>query len=193
MAQKVLFQSALTDVHTGDREGVANVRIESDGKKYRYVKNVSATALVHYGAALKALTTTLVNLNKNVRSPDMTLDASMASAQLSMPAGVPQTAIAASGSLRTGAYGWVQIAVPAIVNMMVSATTAAASSWPGRLSICTNLPASAFWDVPENGADNAVTIASATKQFVHGVELLQKLVSGTAANFRSATVEVRCE
>ena len=188
MAQKVLFQTALADLETSDVEGKSVLRHVEDGKIYRWVKNVSATALVAAGACLKNLTSVLVNMNVGVRSVD-TLTA--ATAQLSIPAGVPVTAIAASGA-STGDHGWIQVAGPARVSMTVSDTTAAASGWPGRLSICTNLPATCFWDVPENGAEDATTIAAASVVFVKGVRLMAKFATGTKSDARSAAVEVLC-
>ena len=146
MAEKVLFQTALTDLKTSDVEGLGVIRKDENGKKYRWVKNVSATALLYHGACLKALTSVLASMDKNVRSTDT---ATAATAQLSIPAGVPVTAIAASGS-STGDHGWVQVAGPARVSMVVSDTASAASGWPGWTAIATNLPTTdAGWDVPE--------------------------------------------
>lgn len=188
MAQKILFQTKLTDLETTDLEGKGNLRHEEQGKIYRWVKNVSATALVAKGACLKNLTSVLANMNIGVRSVD-TLTA--ATAQLHLPGGVPVTAIAASGA-GTGDHGWVQVAGPARVTMVMSDTTAAASGWPGRLSICTNLPATAFWDVGLEAPDNATTVAAPTVVYVKGVRLMAQLLTGTAATARSAAVDVLC-
>ena len=185
MAQKILFQTALTDLEKTDLEGKGRLRHEDDDKVYRWVKNVSATALVADGACLKALTSVLANINKGIRSVDT---ATAATAQLSIPAGVPVTAIAASGA-GTGDHGWIQVAGPARVTMVVSDTADAASGWPGRLAICTNLPATAFWDVPETPTADS---ASTAYCYVKGVRLLAKFAEGTAANSRSAAVEVLC-
>ncbi len=191
MAQKVLFQTKLTELARSSDLGtpklgdaLANEMHVEGGKIYRFVKNVSATALVANGACLKALTSVLANVHKNVRSVDTT---TAATAQLTLPGGVPVTAIAASGGTGTGDCGWVQIAGPARVSMVMSDTTAAASGWPGRMSICTNLPATAFWDVPDE-----VNSASDLQVHVHGVKLISQLRPGTASTGRSATVEVMC-
>jgi hypothetical protein len=194
MASKRLFQSALTDLFTsaevasgqvGERTG--EIYELADGKKYRFVKNISATALLYHGACLKALTSVLASINKNVRS---TNTATAKTSQLSIPAGVPVTAIGASGS-STGDHGFVQIAGPARVSMVVSNTPDAASGWPGWTSIATNLPATdAGWDVAE-----APTADSASVAYIRlrGVRLVAAFAEGTAAAARSAAVEVMCE
>ncbi|MHA2264866.1 MAG: hypothetical protein ACXAEN_20935 [Candidatus Thorarchaeota archaeon] len=182
---KSLFQTALTDLDTTDKDNIGQLRYEDDGKVYRYVKNISATALVANGACLKALTSVLSAINQKVRSVDTT---TAATAQLSIPGGVPVTAIAASGA-STGDHGWIQVAGAARVTMVTSDTTASASGWPGRLSICTNLAATAFWDVPESPTANS---ASTAYCYVKGVRLLAKMATGTASNARSAAVEVLC-
>ncbi len=183
MAEKVLFQTGLKALATSDVDGKGTLRPTEEGKVYRFVKNISATALVANGACLKALTSVLANMDANVRSVDTT---TAATAQLYLPGGVPVTAIAASGA-GTGDHGWVQVAGPARVSMVMSDTTAAASGWPGRLSICTNLPATAFWDVPAE-----VNSASDLLVYVHGVRLMAQLRPGTASTARSAAVEVLC-
>lgn len=187
MAEKVLFETALIELAVTDKEGLGTVRIDQQGKKYRWVKNLSATALLYHGACLKALTSVLGAINQKVRSTDTT---TAATAQLSIPAGVPVTAIAASGSA-TGDHGWVQISGPAKVSMVVSDTASAASGWPGWTAIATNLPATdAGWDVAEAPTANSASVAYVR---LKGVRLLAKFAEGTAAAARSAAVEVMCE
>lgn len=186
MAEKVLFQAALTALKTEDTEGRGRLRHYSDGRIYRWVKNISATALLYHGACLKALTSVLGEMEKNVRSTDT---ATAATSQLSIPAGVPVTAIGASGS-STGDHGFVQVAGPARVSMVVSDTASAASGWPGWTAIATNLPATdAGWDVPEAPTANSASVAYIR---LKGVRLLAKFAEGTAAAARSAAVEVMC-
>lgn len=181
MADKVLFQTSLTKLSITDKDGIGELRHESDGKVYRYIKNVSATALVRKGSCLKALTSVLGGMNKGVRSPDFaTLTG--ATASMLIAAGVPVTGIGATGSTYTGAFGFVQVAGPARVNMLMSAVTAGVSGLPGRVSIATGLIATAGWDVPEALDANCV----------NGVLLVGKLRPGTAAAARSANVEVVC-
>jgi len=180
MAQKVLWQTALTDLSVTDQDGIGNLRYEDDGRVYRYIKNVGATALVRYGSCLKALTTVIANVNKGCRSPDF-VTATGATAAMNMPAGVPVTAMAKSGSAITGAFGYVQVAGPARVNMLMSDTTVCASTVPGRLSIATGLIATAGWTPPGDSHSNQI-----------GVRLVQKLATGTAGAVRSASVEVAC-
>ena len=186
MAQKVLFQTALTDLETSDVEGKGRLRYNDDGRVYRWVKNVSATALAYHGACLKALTSVVATINSNVRAVDTT---TAATAQLTVPAGVPVTAIAASGSA-TGDHGWIQVAGPAKVSMIMSDTASAGSGAAGLIAIATNLPATdATWDVPEQlTADSA----SAAYIYVKGVRLACRLAEGTAGAARSASVEVCC-
>ncbi len=183
MAEKILFQTTLTQLDTSDIDNRGTLRVDEYGKTYRYVKNVSATALVAAGACLKALTSVVTEMNKNVRSVDT---ATAATASIRMPAGVPVTAVAASGS-GTGDHGWVQVAGPARVTMIMSDTAAWASGTAGLVSICTNLPASAFWDVPQT--DNSASDANIV---IKGVRLAVQLVEGTADTARSAAVEVIC-
>lgn len=186
MAQKVLFQTALTDLETSDVEGKGRLRYEDDGKVYRWVKNISATALAYHGACLKALTSVLAGVNVNVRSNQST---TAATAQLTLPAGVPVTAIAASGSA-TGDHGWIQVAGPAKVSMIMSDTASAGSGAAGLISIVTNLPATdASWDVPEQLSADSATAAYI---YVKGVRLAARLAEGTAGAARSALVEVCC-
>lgn len=193
MAIKVQFQSALTDlfktseIETGniiDKRG--DIRYTEDGKVYRFVKNVSATALKYHGACLKALTSVLSEINKNVRSTDT---ATAATAQLTVPAGVPVTAIGASGS-STGDHGWIQVKGPARVSMVMSDTASAGSGAAGLIAIATNLPATDVgWDVPEQlSADSANTAYI----YVKGVRLAARLAEGTAGAARSAAVEIDC-
>ncbi len=183
MAEKVLFQTKLTDLDTVDVDSRGVLRPDERGKVYRYVKNISATALVAAGACLKALTSVLAEINMNVRSVDT---ATAHTASLRVPGGVPVTAIAQSGSL-TGDHGWIQVAGPARVTMIMSDTASAGSGAAGLVSICTNLPASAFWDVPQT--DNSASDLPVT---VKGVSLLVQLAEGTADTARSAAVDVVC-
>ena len=186
MAQKILFQTALTDLETTDVEGKGNLRYMDDGRVYRWVKNVSATALLYHGACLKALTSVVSAINSNVRSTDT---ATAATAQLSIPAGVPVTAIGASGS-GTGDHGWIQVAGPAKVSMVMSDAASAGSGSAGLMSIATNLPATdAGWDVPEQNSANS---ASTAYIYFKGVRLAARLAEGTAGDARSAAVEVCC-
>ena len=191
MAEKRLFQTALTDLVTqSDYEAGRVVDKKGDlqwrgDKCYRFVKNVGATALVADGSCLKALTSVLSAINLNVRPPDST---TAATAQMSIPGGVPVTAIQASGA-STGDHGWIQVAGPARVSMCMSDTTAGASGWPGRLAIATMAIATAGWDVPESPTASS---ASTAYCYVRGVRLLAKLASGTAGAARSAAVEVMC-
>lgn len=99
MAEKVLFQTALTDAKDSDVEGVGNLRKDSDGNVYRWVKNRNATAFT----AMQPVCYDVGNVGtdaliKAVNSP-VTND-------LMLQAGIALTALEASGS---DCYGWVQV------------------------------------------------------------------------------------
>lgn len=181
MAQKVLFQTALAGLDVTDIDGIGNLRHTPEGKIYRYVKNVGATALVRGGSCLKALTAAVAVQNKGVRSPDHAT-ATAGTASMLIAAGVPVTGIGATGSTFTGAFGFVQVAGPARVSMLMSSVTAAGSGLPGKMSIATGLIATAGWDVPEEVA----------AQYVNGVLLTEKMLTGTSSAARSASVDVMC-
>lgn len=91
--QKVLWQTKLADLKVADAEGVGNVRNEPAGKDYVWVKNASATALVK---------------KEPCWYTDVDEDRVTMVYAANRFAGVPVTAIAASGSTVTGAHGWVQ-------------------------------------------------------------------------------------
>lgn len=106
MAEKVLFQTKLTDLATSDLEGLGTLRREGN-KVYCWVKNASAyTALVAGGSSLVYNSTpaTADDLFKRVYTPSTacTLTCSM-----SLPAGIPVTGIGVSGAASTGDHGWV--------------------------------------------------------------------------------------
>jgi hypothetical protein len=182
--RRMIVGEGLQYLESTDVEGVGHEWEDPRGAIYRWVKNVSATALVRNGACLKNLRSNWDDIDKYVRSVDTT---TAATAQLSIPAGVPMTAIAASGG---DCFGWIQVEGLKRVNMVMSDTTAAASGWPGRLSIATNLPATAFWDVP---IEPTATSAAAISVYTKGVRLMAQLRPGTASTVRSASVMVECK
>ena len=99
MAEKILFQTDLTDVEATDLEGIGTLRKDEFGNVYRWVKNTATTALtakqpVCYEVALASTKA----MFESVLTP--------ATADLMMAAGIAVTAIGASGALM---YGWVHV------------------------------------------------------------------------------------
>lgn len=97
MAQKILFQTALTDLEDTDVEGVYTLRTEEDGTVYQWVKNRNATAFTaKQPVCFDAGNVGSSALFKTVNSP--------VTADLMLAAGIAVTAIAASGG---DCYGWI--------------------------------------------------------------------------------------
>ena len=99
MAEKILFQTKLTELASTDKEGVMTIRRDEYGRAWRWVKNTATTALtakqpVTYEVALAGSNA----MFQSVLTP--------ATANLMMAAGIAVTAIAASGGK---CFGWVQI------------------------------------------------------------------------------------
>ncbi len=97
MAEKVLFETKLTDTVATDVEGVGVLRKDEFGNIYRWVKNTATTALTArqptcYEVALAGS----IAMFQSVLTP--------ATADLMMAAGIAVTAIGASGALM---YGWI--------------------------------------------------------------------------------------
>lgn len=92
MADKVLIQTNLTETAITDTDGVGNV-YRHKKKEYIFVKNACATALTKKEPAFYT---------------DKDRDRVTVTRAKNLLAGVPVTAIAASGSTVTGAFGWVQ-------------------------------------------------------------------------------------
>lgn len=111
-----LIRVPLTELRTNDEQTVGS-EYEHKGKKYRWVKNIGDTALPARGACLQVLTGTEGVENSKVVS----LDAAGAStAIIDMAAGMPMSAIVASGGSGSACFGWVQFAGPARVSEMHS-------------------------------------------------------------------------
>ena len=96
---KTLFQTQLTELASTDKEGVGNLRYETDGRVFRWVKNRNATAFtakqpVCYDAGNVGSSALIQSVNSPV------------TADLMLQAGIAMTAIAASGA---NCFGWVQV------------------------------------------------------------------------------------
>jgi len=177
---KTLISVPLTDLATGDREGLGSI-FRRDGKVYRWVKNAGATALVRDGCCLTMITSVEGNAFKRVKSPD---GAGAKTAPLTMPAGVPMSNIGASGS-NTGAYGWIQVAGPRKVSIIGTG----ADSAIGYIAVATSQqPATAPWASPlAPTADSGSTAYAYAKKVV-----VLSPVSDEAATADSAIVDIQC-
>lgn len=101
MAQKVLFETALTDAKQTDVEGVGVLRYEKYGRVYRWIKNRNATAFTaKQPVCYDADNVSTVALFKSVNMP--------VSADIALAAGIAMTALGKSGGT-TGCYGWAQV------------------------------------------------------------------------------------
>ena len=97
MAEKVLFQTKLTDLSSTDKEGAGVLRRDEYGRVYRWVKNTATTALTAKQPTCHevALAGTFA-MFQSVLTP--------ATADLMLAAGIAVTAIGASGG---DCFGWV--------------------------------------------------------------------------------------
>jgi hypothetical protein len=117
---KNLFATQVTESSHVDVEGVGSIRIEADGKMYRWVKNTSTTitpaagdAVFHdYSEGADAMKSVIV----------------AATADLGFLAGiVASTTIAANTGTNPKCYGWIQIFGYALANILGDKTTAFAA------------------------------------------------------------------
>lgn len=188
MARKILFQTQLTELNTKDVEGLSVLRDDEFGNVYRYMRNDAATALVAGGCCLSNLSTSLVDLDKGVFSPDAATGG--ATALMHMPAGVPMTAMGATGS-STGCYGWIQVEGIRRVSLAPSAT--AADQEPGCLVPATSvdlLAATHHWGRPLSGTIDSTVGGNVNLRCLTLAGLVSGVTSlGTAV---SAAVHIRC-
>ena len=73
MAEKVLFQTALTGLELTDIEGVGILRTDEFGRIFRWVKNMSSTALIAAGACLRPVTSVSLGSIRRVYTTDVLL------------------------------------------------------------------------------------------------------------------------
>ena len=147
--RKVLFQTKLSDLETTDVEGLGVLREDELGNIYRWMRNDAATALMRAGSNMLNLSSSLASIEKSFYSPDAATGG--ATALVHMPAGVPVTAIGATGS-STGCYGWMQQAGTCRVS--ISPTATAADQEPGCALVGTSvelLGATGCWGHPRTG------------------------------------------
>lgn len=147
MAQKVLFETQLTDLRTTDVEGVGSLRYDDKGNIDKWVKNGSSTALVAAGSCLEHLGSTAAGtVGTKVTSPD----AGASTGIVNVPAGVPHTGIGASGT-DTGCFGWIRVegvkkvsifqAVTALsANLIALATSTGGWGKPATFTVGVSVP-----------------------------------------------------
>jgi hypothetical protein len=185
-AKKSLFQTALTDLETSDVEGLGVLREKSNGDVYRWVKNASGTALIAGGCCLMDFTTTKADIFKRVRSPNVP-QTGPSTCLITMPAGSPETGIAASGA-NTGDHGWIKVAGIKKVSMRQSAT--AALQQPGCCAIATGIcVTNSEWGKPYTGVINS-TVGGVVN--LRCVQIVSALATTGVATVASAIVQLRC-
>lgn len=176
MAQKILFETKLTDVAISDIEGVGVLRNGEDGRKYRWVKNRNATAFTaKQPVCYDAGNVSTIALYQAVNSP--------VAADLMLAAGIAMTAMGKSGGT-TGCYGWVQVE-GYFENARVTKPKTAAIAL-GQELICVNT---------ETLLSNigAATVGNACVYSSHFVALQAQTTTGTGATAVGAVdVMVRC-
>lgn len=91
-----MFYTRLTESSTTDKEGVGRLRIEDDGKIYRWVKNAESATAVTVGQAVCHTISELGDFYKSVKIP--------LTANLSALGG-----IVVSTSIAAASYGWIQV------------------------------------------------------------------------------------
>ena len=189
MAQKVLFQTDLTDVESSDKEGLGTVRYESNGDAYRWIKNYGTTALVADGCCLMKLVTTAADVFKRVLSPNATATGP-ATCLITMPAGVPVTAIAESGNTNTGDHGWIHVEGVRKVSMRQTAT--AVQGQAGCHSIATTIcVTNSEWGAPATSVIDSTNGGTVNARGVQIVDPAWSLTTG-AATVASALVAIHC-
>jgi hypothetical protein len=186
MARKTLFDQGggLTALQTTDIEGLGSLYEDQHGNVYRYVKNAGATALVAAGGCFRKLGQSTV---KGVFQRVLPCDAATgpATALITMGAGVPVTAIAASGS-GTGAYGWIQVAGTKKVTLMQTAT--AVDQQPGCRAILTGL-STGIWG---KCATNTIDSTNGGTVYANCVEVVAEPAATGAATAASVLCQIRC-
>ncbi len=176
-----LLRVPLSSLTTNDEQVVGSL-YEEKHKTYRYVKNAGSTALIGRASCMEMLTSIEGGMKTRVISGD---GMGTATAFIGLPAGMPLTAIGASGS-GTGAFGWVQAKGPAKVSIHQMATAIAAGSFCIGSSA---LPASQpFGKAYTREADSANT----AKLYTRGVIVMEAIATTGAATAVSALADIQC-
>jgi len=179
MANKRLIAGGLQSLHTADRE-VLGSEYEHKGRVYRYVKNMGSTALTRKAVCLVALTSIADNIKTRVIAPS---GAGASTASVKVPAGMPLTAIGASGS-STGDHGWIQVEGPVKANVQQLTTELAV----GDLAIASSSYDGAWASVHKPTADSAST----SQAYARRVELLSAVATTGPNTAASAIIDIQC-
>lgn len=185
MAEKVLFQTALTDLETSDVEGLGVERTDEFGNCYRWNKNKSTTALIKAAPCCKIVTSVAAASLQKVTSPD----AGPATGNVKRPAGIPVTAIAASGA-STGDHGWVKFEGVGRASFIGTDTARAV----GMVAIATSaFPSTGCFDIAQNEYQTADSASVAYAfAFANKVQLINAPATEGAATAHSGTVQIYC-
>lgn len=185
--KKVLWQTALTQLEGSDVEGLGQVREDEKGSAYRWVKNSSITALVAGGCCLMDFTTTAADIFKRVRATHLA-QTGPSTCLITMPAGVPLTAIAESGGTSTGDHGWIQVA--GIKKLSIQQTATAANQSPGCRAIATSVGLTyAEWGQAITSVIGSITV---NQHNYRCITLASPLATTGVFTCASAICQVRC-
>ena len=111
-------------------------------------------------------------------------------ALVTMPAGSPVTAIAASGGITTGDHGWIQVAGLKRVSMRQTATLTLQQ--PGCMAICTSVAhttASDNWAKPYTSVIGSVAGGTVN---LRCASIVSQLATTGVQTCASAIVQLRC-
>lgn len=180
-----LIRVPLTELRTNDEQSLGAV-YQVKNKYYRWQKNAGATALVARACCLQLLTSVEAGIDTRVIATD---GAAAATAVINLPAGMPLTAIGASGT-DTGDHGWVQCKGPAKVTLAKSSAAMVA----GGMAIATDAqPATQPWGgtippVSTVPADGTTAFQNAGRRVV----LMQAIAATNPATSVSCLVDIQC-
>lgn len=155
MAQKILFETALTDTEDTDVEGVGTERIDSKGRRYRWVKNASApTARVGAPACYDMGNGAAADFVDEVLSD-------LADEDIALFAGIFLSAIP------NGEYGWIQTWGRYATARYAEGTTTTAAAVGDQL-------------IPHTSTDTTVTADGKAMAFVLGADISLSVGTGAA-------------
>jgi hypothetical protein len=172
MAEKILWQSALTQLSTTDLDGIGNIRKFESGIAYKYVKNSSTTALTRR-APCEYKSAVTGSMSRTRVIPPLAANHWALS-------GIPVTAIGKSGST-TGAFGFVQIAGPFEDAICVEKTALAVGGCMVSTAGTGNVRAFCYGTVP-----------AAAPVYANHVRLLEAATATTPATTFRVNVLICC-
>ena len=183
MAEKILFQTALTDLETADVEGLGVIRKVESGKKYKWVKNYCSTSLGRSGPCLSILSSVDGAQGLKVCSPDTS---ATYTASQSIPAGQAMTAIAPSGSA-TGDHGW--ILVKGTTRGSVTGTSVAGAI-NDMCQPTSEIPTTPSWSII--GATYTQTLNTIIGARLLGISTVATTTPATRTYERSTSIYIHC-